>query len=141
MIRRALELIFKQPLSLAASESVCIQYSSSGTMLQSSLAFGPVTMYVCGWCTAAGRDRITTTFSRAMQQPNLHRRTTYDTRYRKVHVISNVFPGECPRRFFDSDREIWTRFLCVIVKTPPVSFFFSCLSFRQLSLFGKCGPP
>ena len=53
--------------------------SSSGTaadVLQ-ALAFVPVTVYVFGWCTAAGGDRTTAVISRPMQQSKTHRRTSY----------------------------------------------------------------
>ena len=60
-----------EPRSHDTSTTVCIQqYNSSTTapVLQ-ALAFMPVTVYVCGWCTAAGGDRATTArFSPPMQQ-------------------------------------------------------------------------
>ena len=56
-----------------------MQYSSSGTtaaVLQ-ALAFVPVTVRVCGWCTAAGGDQTTTTLSRPSQQSNTRCRTSH----------------------------------------------------------------
>ena len=51
---------------------------------------------------------------------------------RLVHVKKNRLysPGERPRRFFDSDREICTRLreLCALAKTSPDVCFF-CLIF------------
>ena len=52
----------------------------------------------------------------------------------------NLFPGECPCRFFDSDRELLhTSSMCPCENLTRCLFF--CLIFRQLRFFGKCGPP
>ena len=63
--------------------------------------------------------------------------------HRLVHVKkTNLFTGECSRRFFDSDRES-TRLLCVIAKTSPIVFVFfvSGLIFRQLKIFESVAHP
>ena len=51
----------------------------------------------------------------------------------------NEFPGECPRRFYDSDREILhASSMCPCEDLPClILFIYFCLIFRQLDFFGK----
>ena len=64
--------------------------------------------------------------------------------YRMIHVAPNTYLGECFGRFFDFDREFLhtTSFMCPYCEDSTCCFFFFIrLIFRQLRLFGKCGPP
>ena len=52
----------------------------------------------------------------------------------------NLFPGECPRRLFDSDRFFFlffflfcTRLLCALAKTSPFFLLIFRMIFRQLT--------
>ena len=76
------------------------------------------------WSSLQPRQRKLPLYKQTLLVPGISQR------YRLVRVRNPIFfPGECPRRFFDLDREIvHTSYMCPCKELTRCFFFFFCLS-------------